>query len=110
MVAEAESGHSKLTTQWRKFAFLQRIHNQPSAPSQSRPHPHLPASHLTPYAHTHTHTETVEDTDTAIAVATAKAFAMLAKAQFILFDLQPATGNWQRVLAASVALHSSPTE
>lgn len=46
---------------------------------------------------THTHTETVEDTDTAIAVATAKAFAMLAKAQFILFDLQPATGNWQRV-------------
>lgn len=62
------------------------------------------------HKHTHTHRETVEDTDTAIAVATAKAFAMLAKAQFILFDLQPATGNWQRVLAASVALHSSPTE
>lgn len=56
-----ESGHSKLTTQWRKFAFLQRIHNQPSAPLQSRPHPHLPASHSTPYAHTHTHPHTEAD-------------------------------------------------
>lgn len=64
------------------------------------------------HTHTHTHTQrqTVGDTDTGRAVATAKAFAMLAKAQFILFDLQPATGNWQRVLAASVALHSAPTE
>lgn len=50
---------------------------------------HLPATHIIPYAHTHTLRERAKreiavDTDTAIA------FAMLAKAQFILFDLQAA--------------------